>query len=367
MLIYSAAGYFALAGSSGRSPFRPWLVGGLLSWRCMPWAKLQALPMAATLWMVVAGHEVLARRTRALIPLFAGALLPTLGCFAMVAFAGQTEHLIVPYLTRTFVYVVDPPEGRLLLQWRNAQTDGYLAWWIMGLALFVAGTSWRLRTARGRSLHLAVLAVLLLAVGIWSVIAPSRPSTHHLLLLVPALVWMGGIVLALADSTPARPAPRRTRLLVASLFLVCCVLPSMAWRWHAGDMFAAYTQLEPRAAHRQLTELVRRFSARDEPLAVWGWRSSLYVEAGRRQATRQAHSEAQIYPSPLPELFPAAVSRGLPGGQSPGVCRRGWDRAISCSGDRARAHECFPQPARLGAGPLHAGRRPRWHAALRAQ
>jgi hypothetical protein len=101
-------------------------------------------------------------------------------------------------------------------------------------------------------------------------------------------VWLGGVALAVAWSR-ARP------LVVAGIFITGTLGPQLAWRALGADPFAAINAARPSASHAQLAELVRRFSARDEPLAIWGWRSSLYVEAGRRQATRQAHTEAQIY------------------------------------------------------------------------
>jgi hypothetical protein len=95
-------------------------------------------------------------------------------------------------------------------------------------------------------------------------------------------------------------------------------------------------------ARSQLTELVRRFSTRDEPLAVWGWRSSLYVEAGRRQATRQAQTEAQIYPNPLQGYFLKRYFEDFQAANPP-VFADAVGPGNFVFEDRARAHECFPQ------------------------
>ncbi|MEO6873697.1 MAG: hypothetical protein ABI222_02630 [Opitutaceae bacterium] len=339
VLLFSAAGYVAVAGQDARSTARLWLVGLLLG--SMPWAKLQATPLAAGLWAAVALHELRAHRPRALFPLLAGGLLPTLGCFALTTFTGETANMLTPYLARNLVYVQNLPDGRLLLQWRNALTDGYLAFWLAGTAVFVTWSLWRMRRAPEKLRLGALVGGGLLALSVWSVIAPSRPSTHHLLLLLPALVWTGGVALAVIASPATPTAPAKNCLLLAAFFLIVCVLPSVAWRWHAGDTFAAFTQTDVRPARRRLTELVRRYSTPDEPLAIWGWRTSLYVEAGRRQATRQAQSEAQIYPNALQGYFLRRYFEDFRAA-NPAVFADAVGPGNFVFEDRSRAHECFP-------------------------
>ena len=86
---------------------------------------------------------------------------------------------------------------------------------------------------------------------------------------------------------------------------------------------------------------MRQFSHADESIAVWGWRCSLYVEAGRRQATRQAQTEAQIYENPLQSYF---LRRYLEDIQSanPPVFADAVGPGNFAFEDRNRAHESFP-------------------------
>jgi len=95
-----------------------------------------------------------------------------------------------------------------------------------------------------------------------------------------------------------------------------------------------------RARHPAARRTRAPFSAANEPLAIWGWRASLYVETGRRQATRQAHTEAQlnagrgsaIFWQRYSRIFRRRIHRSLP-------MRRAGNFAFE---DRARAHEAFP-------------------------
>ena len=109
----------------------------------MAWAKLQAAPIAAGLWLIVAARECWAGRSRALFPLAAGALLPTLACLGLAALAGQTENLIVPYVLHNLAYVGAPVLSWASVaaeQWQNALLDGYLGLWLAGAAVFLVST-----------------------------------------------------------------------------------------------------------------------------------------------------------------------------------------------------------------------------------
>ena len=304
-LLLAAAGYAAVR--QGRTPARGrlWLIALLLGG--VPWAKLQATPIAAVLWILVVVREYRAGRPRSLFPLVAGALLPAFVCFAATVLMGQTEHLIVPYVLGNFAYVGAPQFSWTEVaaaQWQNALSDGYLGFWIAGAALLLVPLGlWHFRTAPVAARRAAFTAFLLFAVGVFSALAPRRPSGHHLQLVPLPLLWLTGTVLALAWPHEATPAAVRKRQLVAGLFLACALAPQLAWRAGGVDPFVAANAGGVSPARRELAALVRSFSAAGEPLAIWGWRCSLYVEAGRPQATRQAQTEAQTYPSALRPYF----------------------------------------------------------------
>jgi len=77
-----------------------------------------------------------------------------------------------------------------------------------------------------------------------------------------------------------------------------------------------------------------------EPLSLWGWRSSLSVDASRPQAARQAHSENKIYPGPLQTHY---LRRYLGDSQAsnPPVFVDAVGLGNFAFGDRDGAHEAF--------------------------
>lgn len=344
VLLLAAAGFVVIRRDAAVPRSALWMAALLLG--SVPWGKPQAAPIAVAIWALIAWREIRAHRARSLVPLVAGALVPALVCFALGLIAGQPEHMIIPFLFRNLNYVREAPlswSQRIALQWWNALTDGYLALWLAGIVIVAAYALFRLTRASPNARRGFGVAALVFVVTCWTVVVPSRPSTHHLLLLMPALMWLAGAALAVAWPSPTNTAGPRRGLMLAAVFVLCAVAPLLVWRARTGNTFAAYDAAGAggRPSRRQLTELVRRFSRRDEPIAVWGWRCSLYVEAGRRQATRQAQTEAQIYENPLQSYFLRRYFEDVQAANPP-VFADAVGPGNFAFEDRNRAHESFP-------------------------
>ena len=342
-LLLAAAGYAAVRQSRAPSPRGLWLIALLLGG--VPWAKLQAAPLAGAMWVLVAVHENRSGRPRSLLPLIAGVLLPAVFWFGAALLTGQIEHLVTPYLLGNLAYVGTPHFSWLEVaagQWQNALSDGYLGFWLAGAALCLVPLAvWHFRSAPAASRSAALTATLLFAIGVFVALAPRRPSAHHLQLLPLPLLWLTGTALALAWPRETNSTPGRKRLWLAGVFLVCTLGPQLAWRVAGIDSYAAINAAGISPARRELSRLVRTYSAPGEALAVWGWRCSLYVEAGRPQATRQAQAEPQLREGPLQPYFLRRYLEDFTAARPPVVADAVGPGNFAFD-DRARAHECFP-------------------------
>jgi hypothetical protein len=338
-LLLAGAGWLIVRQTQQPAPHRLWLIALLLG--ATPWAKPQAFPLAGLLWLLVTAHTVQARPRLSLAPLFAGPLLPAVACFALVAATGQTEHLVTPFFLNNFFYVNANAvrftwTEATALQWQNALLDGYLGLWLAGVVPLALFAVWQGFRAPGTTRRLGALALLLLATGFLCALGPRRPTPHHLHFLMLPLVWAGGAGLARALARREASAYR----LAAGLFLLFTLAPQLAWRARHGDAPAALTYAAD-PAQQQLTALIRRLSVPGEPLAIWGWRSSLYVEAARPQATRQAHTETQIYPGLLQPYFLRRYFEDFQASDPP-VFVDAVGPGNFAFGDLGRAHESFP-------------------------
>jgi len=339
-----AAGAYA-AVRQGRTPAPGWLWATALLLGGVPWTKFQAVPIAAVLWLLVVLREYRAGRTSSLFPLLLGGLLPTLFCVGFATISGQWENLYVPYVLQNLVYVAAPhfswaenaSEQRL-----NAFSDGYLGFWLAGAALAALVIAGRyLRSASPANRRLALAALGLFAVAVYSALAPRRPSAHHLQLLVVPWVWLTGAVLALAWTVAADAAAAPRRRWVAIGFLACTLVPLGAWRLAGHDAYARMNADVLSPARQKLSRLVDHYSAPGETLAIWGWRCSLYVEAARPQATRQAHTEPQLNPGPFQGYYLRRYFEDIRAANAPVFADAVGPGGFAFT-DRNRAHECFP-------------------------
>ncbi len=267
-----------------------WAAGLLLG--SVPWAKFQGLPLAGTALVLLAIALIRSGRARLCPVLICASLVPSLACVSAVVSAGEWRNFFVPYILRNLNYIQEAPlpwAARVALQTQNALLDGFLGLWLAGTAALalVAGILFLVDRAAFRSgPGWTVTTAALVGVSLATVCVPSRPSMHHLWLVIPAVSWFATLCAATAGT------PRGS---MVACFLALCVAPQVGWRLHIGSGFEPALEQPVTPAHRQLTAVVRELVPPGESLGIWGWRCSLYVETGRRQATRQAQSEAQIY------------------------------------------------------------------------
>lgn len=274
----------------------------------VPFAKLQAAPIAATLGLFLVAHEIFSGRGRNVWLLISASLLPTLLFTALVTVTGQTEHMLIPYFLQNGHYT---QIGRLPLSevvrqlGEQSVTNGYHALWLAGWAVFCAGTLFFARNVPGKLRRHGLAAAGLLAVTILCILSPGRPYHHYLNLLTLPVTLLLGVALSLMLQSRWGGTPRRTSLLLGWFFL-CTLLPQLALRVSSRpDPYDYYnTTVSARGpAHLELVAAIKSLSSPGESLGLWGWRSSLYVESGLFQATRQANTIFQLLPGPWQKYY----------------------------------------------------------------
>lgn len=290
-----AAALFGLVRQQVRPAAAPvWWTALLLG--AVPYAKLQAAPIALVLGLVLLGQEIAAGRRGNVAPAIAAALLPTLVALAVVTVTDQAEHMMIPYFLQNLVYSSggrQPVTTVWREQWQQSVTNGYLPLWLAGSSVAVLAGAMRTPCAPPPLRRAGLVALIQAAAALTCVLAPGRPYQHYLQLLVLPLGLIAGVALAVVSAVRAlRPVPRPRA--AAALFLLFTLVPQVA-RAVAGrtDPFAYYNNVAtaPGPAHRELVRRVRALAAPGEALGLWGWRSALYVETGLHQATREAHTE----------------------------------------------------------------------------
>jgi hypothetical protein len=298
----------------------------------IPFAKLQAAPLAAVLGLYWIGRVARLHPSRraALSAAVCGGIL--LGCVILgpVFISGAGREFWTSYYLANKNYALsgswDPPSSRYVwgLNWLLLATG------ILVGAAFIAAPRPLLR-------HLAFqLGAALAVAAVFAIFLPGYPILHYWLLLTPGLVLLNAAALA-----TIRIHSRRVGVIacvaVAALALLFVAKRNLQTfvRWE--EQLAVTPTINPIANAR-----IQRLSGLHDRLAVWGWAPELYVLNGRPQATREAHTFAQINPGPLRDHFRARFLEDIQRTR-PAVFVDAVTPGAFTYADRARyGHESFP-------------------------
>jgi hypothetical protein len=294
-----------------QQPSRDNLWAAALLLGAVPFAKLQAGPIAAGVGLMLAWGEIRAGRPRNLGLLVAAALLPTLIIAAVLTVTGQVEHMLIPYFLQNLRYAAD---GRLPFDRNLGQlaaqsiTNGYHALWVAGNTVFCLTAVGIARGIPRAHRHHALAAGVFFLLSAAVVLSPGRPYHHYLNFLTLPLTLLAGVALAALITTREQaPAPRWPGIgFPLVLLLLCGLLPPLGLALSSRpDPFEYYNTVvaAPKPAHRELIALIKGASQPGEALGLWGWRSSLYVETGLRQANRLAHTEFLLVAGPWHKYY----------------------------------------------------------------
>jgi len=276
----------------------------------MLFAKLQAAPAgAAILLLAVLLLWGKSRRFAVLAALGAGAALVPAAFVTLFLRFGLLGDFWTCYFKANVAYTkvtALSPFGKIssaLELLFGLSNMGVYVWGL--LAVFLAAMAAAVALSRGasaglrRPFLLTLASAVLLGAGCTSVTAPGRQFPHYLLFLVvplgvstaSALLW---VHLFLRSRKWKYAAP-----IAAALFLcAACILPTMA-RQEIDDAFDGdvFAPTEP------LPTAIRQYASEHEQIAVWGWRSELFIQTRRVSATRFPNTSAQFEPSSYRDYF----------------------------------------------------------------
>jgi len=272
----------------------------------LPWAKLQTVPLAATLiggslWLIVKDPlQPWRRRAQLGAALLLAAIIPSVLALLVVIITGQFEPFVQGYLRQNFVYIDNSASiaHALTGMWKfTSKTCAFPAFLVASSVIMTVTLCIhvRLRQHFGRLFWPATVSVLAAVV---CVVVPRRPYAHYLLLtLVPLTLWTGAVLEGLWPAV-------RYRL---SLGLVLLTIGGL------GPLLIRFRQARPvqlgnltdnwRHPYSLPGTLLRSCRVAGDSLGVWGWRTDLYVDARMPQATRDPHTFWSLVGSPYQTYY----------------------------------------------------------------
>lgn len=277
---------------------------------CLPYAKLQSVPIGLALAVITGLWLLWQKRWGALAAFVVGGLVPSIFVFSYLWVSGLWEVFWISYIESNLNFASKGFWGRDLswgfLAYRLAKKSilglFMLPWTITyGLSLAVLVIlAFRARQAWWQHYGgWVLLAALLLAMGLYVNLKPSTHHWHHFLFLFLPLGFTAGMLLGVVlirDHAQTGFSFTRGRGLLAMLYLVVLtVLPGCYFAWQGNTAFPRAAADYQRGTNYGLkASKILEYAKPGDRLTVWGFDHHLYVETGLSQGTREAMPQFQI-------------------------------------------------------------------------
>ena len=304
---FAAAAFVAARRGSERSQRIMLALAGFCA-GCVPFAKLQAAPLALAQLVATGAFLLLSDRrpqrwiSSLAILMGSAALMPVILLIG-VCYAGTLEDAVISYFGTALVYVQGGapltlaffldliPEYRFYLA-----ASGLV---ILAALAFARKSAWpALSQIWGWS-----CAAMLVGASIYAICVARRPHPHYLMLSIMPIGLLTGNALGLMFELPLSAGARRG----LSLAFVAVFLPAATIGALSPTGYAPKLRPPPQPELVALT----RYAKPGDLMAVWGWAPDYYVHTETIMATRDAQTSYQIKPGKYREYFRQRFMRDL--------------------------------------------------------
>lgn len=286
----------------------------------VPWAKLQAVPIALVLGLWALAETASSRAGapgRRAFWLVLGALLPSAVMLAWILAAGAWPDFWNCYIVTNWSraghksWAVHAMDLRRLLFLQEGSS-----WFVDALLLALACLAVRGRSAfRGVARSTWALIGVLLAAGLFAALSPVTQYTHYEQLCLLPLVLLAAACGRILWS-PGEGAGPKARLRGVIAFAVALVPAAVGYFLAYGgpaELEGTWNFERTPAFQTQVfvVDTVRQFSIGARSIAVWGWAPYVYVDLGLAPTTREAGYASMTDGNPSQAFIRAAFLADL--------------------------------------------------------
>ncbi len=313
VLLLAIAFYlFSKVDTIGITSIYAFLLGLVLG--LMPYAKIQAGPIAFVFGVVTLIYLLHQQRRQQVFVLIVGAIVPSFLLMLYLIISGALYDFWQSYILNNLIYAQEGFFGqtqgvsfkrrvRKFLEVLFYAPDSKIFFFsqgvfIVGMAIMLVSKV-RSVTLRYRY-HFAIAGVVSIA-SVYSVVQPGNTFTHYLLLLVvPATFFAGsilGIFAYISQHTIVSGSAKTPAIYYfAGVFLIATAVAQLSYTLSKGNI--AFDKLEHAAVAGKTTgeaaKLILGYALPGDRMAIWGSGLHLYGETGLAQGTKEAHTERQL-------------------------------------------------------------------------
>ncbi|MEO6003882.1 MAG: hypothetical protein ABIZ04_05040 [Opitutus sp.] len=285
----------------------------------LPWAKLQAGPLAATtvLWALWLCHRSSSdqphQKIHRIIRTHLSAVLPSVLIMGAIVATGQTEPFYKNYIIHNVFYA---GHGTSLLEalkglYAQSERTRLLSAFLLSQVFIITWGAGILIWQRKRLDPVWIGAALFTLVAITSVLLPQRPFLHYTLFLILPLTLWGGA--AVARLIPDAPMNRSAWTRWLAIVLVGAIFPGVVRAKRTPPAVLGRLTYDWNYPRSPLGNVIHRAALPGDKLTVWGYNLRLHVDSGLPQAARVGYTYWAINKSPLLEYHRQVLLDDLTG------------------------------------------------------
>jgi hypothetical protein len=275
---------------------------------CIPFTKLQALPIGAVLGLTMLIFMIKEKSgLSSYLYLLLGAIIPSSVILLWILITGKINDFWTPYILSNLNYG-QPGTGINKSSWlyfkyfvfilRTMPDSRFYFFSVFFFSIFLGTSLIYIRKIQRRYFFLLISAAGLLLASYYAIVKTSFFYPHYFLIaIIPASFTLAILASIFSDAFQHTSFYKPVLVIFSILFLT---ILSIDWiNRMTGNLAVGKRELKKTAA----AQAISKYGKEDERMAIWGWNAALYIQTGLTPGTRYADCYPQLKASPLQEYY----------------------------------------------------------------
>jgi hypothetical protein len=275
---------------------------------CLPFTKLQALPIGIALGLVMLAFMIKEKTgPGSYLLLLLGGIIPSSVILLWILITGEFNDFWIPYIMSNLNYGQSGTgvNGSSWLYFkyfvyllRTLPDSRFYFISIFFFSLFLGTSLIFLRKLQRKHFFFLVSTAGLLLASYYAIVKTSFFYPHYFLIAIIPASFTLVILISIFSDAFQHTSVFKPVLIIFSI--LCLTILILDWvNRMAVNPAAVKQELKKTAA----AQAICKYGKEDERMAIWGWNAALYVQTGLIPGTRYADCYPQIKKSPLQEYY----------------------------------------------------------------
>jgi hypothetical protein len=275
---------------------------------CLPFTKLQALPIGMALGLVIFAFMIKEKsRPGSYLLLLLGGIIPFSVILLWILLTGDFNDFWIPYILSNLNYgqAGTGINGSSWLYFkyfvyllRTLPDSRFYFISVLGFSFLIVITLSATRKIKRKHLFLLVSGAALLLASYYAIVKTSFFYPHYFLIAIIPASFTLVILSSIFSDAFQHTSVYKPVLIIFSIFFLAILSIDWIKRITVNPVAAKYELKKTAAA-----QAICKYGKEDDRMAIWGWNAALYVQTALIPGTRYADCYHQLKKSPLQEYY----------------------------------------------------------------